>query len=450
MRKTGITGLALGMILAAALLGGCSRSQMNSQIAEAIGTTGMYENNEPVETPKMREARLRAEESEAEEEELQSLLAQAEKLTKGYFFEEATALLDSMTTIQQADERTAQAREAIEEGEASLTTYEGTIAHLCFPTLIEDTSMAFDGDDYAAAYDSTLLTTDEFKAILESLYERNYILIDIHSIAANVTDTRGVSSFEYLTLRLPAGKTPIVLSQDNLNYAQIRRGDGIATKLVLDEDGAVKALYTDSGGHDLTGDYDLIPILDSFVDEHPDFSYRGAKGIVSVSGSEGVFGYSVESAAAQDDEDTLMNGTASASLTQDQQTVAAISAALRANGWSIACAGYTHSYMDSMSLSSFQSEMSNWINEVEKLTGDCDILFFPYGAEVSYPGDNLDYLVDNGFVYLCGLWGNGDFTELGETYMRQTRRFIDGYSLQNASSYFTDFFDASAVVDSDR
>ena len=48
-------------------LGGCSRSQMNFQIAEAIGTAGMYENNEPVETPQMAEKRKAQEESDRAE-----------------------------------------------------------------------------------------------------------------------------------------------------------------------------------------------------------------------------------------------------------------------------------------------------------------------------------------------------------------------------------------------
>ena len=51
-------------------LGGCSRSQMNFQIAEAIGTAGMYENNEPVETPQMAEKRKAQEESDRAEAEL--------------------------------------------------------------------------------------------------------------------------------------------------------------------------------------------------------------------------------------------------------------------------------------------------------------------------------------------------------------------------------------------
>lgn len=30
------------------------------------------------------------------------------------------------------------------------------------------------------------------------------------------------------------------------------------------------------------GDYDMVPLIDRFVEEHPDFSYRGAKGIVAL------------------------------------------------------------------------------------------------------------------------------------------------------------------------
>ena len=73
---------------------------------------------------------------------------------------------------------------------------EGDIPHLCFPGLIEDTMRAFDGDDMSYTYDSSMVTTKEFKAILQSLYDNNYILIDIHSIAAETTDARGVTMLE--------------------------------------------------------------------------------------------------------------------------------------------------------------------------------------------------------------------------------------------------------------
>ena len=431
------------IVLLAGLLGsiwfvaGCSRSTLNYQIAVSICTVGKYENNEPVETPKMAEERKQREEAQERESELQAQLDDAERLAQGYWYEEAIAMLSSITGEDASDPRIAQAIEQYQQAQDDLTAYEGDVAHLCFPGLIEDTMRAFDGDDMSYNYSSSMVTTKEFKGILESLYENGYILVDIHNIAHDETDDRSVTTMERQKLMLPPGKKPIIISQDNLNYAGIKNGDGIATQLVLDDAGEVKALYTDGDGHDLKGDYDLIPILDSFVEEHPDFSMRGAKGIVSVSGSEGVFGYQVT--------DTTVT-----SYEQNRNTVTQLANALKRSGWYIACAGYSHSYMSDMSLDGLQSDIGKWLSEVGNLIGQTDILFYPYGAEVGYPSDKLTYLLDNGFQYLCGLWGDTDYMELGEGYMRQTRRFVDGYTLENAPSYFTGFFNVSQILDEDR
>ena len=458
MKKRTFAAVLAVALSGAVMMSGCTRSQMNYQIAEAIGTDGMYENNEPVETPKMAEKRKLLEESESEEATLQEYLSQAEALAQGYNFEEAISVLNQIPLALARDQRVSDARERYEKGDSNLVNWvDGDIPHLCFPTLIYDTTMAFDGDDRASDYNTTMVTCDEFSAILQSLYDSGYILIGIHTIAEMVTDERGTSSMEEQKLKLPEGKRPIILSQDNVNYSNVRNGDGIATKLVLDQDGKVKAQYTDSEGHDVAGDYDFIPILDSFIEKHPDFSFRGARGIVSVSGSEGVFGYRISSAAEEGSaEEGAVQGqdasiqSAGGSAANQDDTVSAIASALRAEGWSIACAGWSHNYMNDMSLESFSAEIDNWLKYVGSLTGPADILFYPYGAEVEYPGEKLNYLLDHGFHYLCGLWGDTDFREMGDLYMRMTRRFVDGYTLINAPVYFTSFFDASSIRDDDR
>ncbi|MDO5344399.1 MAG: hypothetical protein Q4E91_01485 [Lachnospiraceae bacterium] len=436
--RYGWRGLALAAAFGiAGLCGGCSRAAMNYQLAESIGTVGKYENNEPVETPQMKVEREQRESQEAKEENLQAQLDAAAALAEGYYYEEAAAVLQAITGDDAEDERVAAAISEYQAAQESLTAYEGDIPHLCFPGLIEDTMRAFDGDDMSYTYSSSMVTVKEFRAMLQSLYENNYVLVDIHSIAGNDTDARGVTTVEQKELLLPPGKKPIIISQDNLNYSGIKNGDGIATKLVLDDEGNVKALYTDEGGHDLKGDYDLIPILDAFVEEHPDFSLRGAKGIVSVSAFEGVFGYPVEDSAVLNYED-------------NRAAVQKIATRLKETGWSIACAGYDRSYMNEMTVDRLKSDIQQWMEEVGTLVGETDILFYPYGAEVAYPSDQLDYLLDSGFVYLCGLWADTDFWELRDGYMRQTRRFIDGYTLENVPQYFTNFFDVSQLLDSDR
>ena len=426
----------LAVIAAAALLTGCSESAVNYQIAESIGTVGMYKDNVPVESPQMKAEREQNEIAEAEENEFQKQLQEAQTLADGYYYDEAVSYLEKLEPMESTRDRINEKIEEYTAAKDALTSYDGDIAHLCFPILIEDSGRAFDGDDYSYNYSGTMITTKEFKGILESLYANGYILVDIADVATKTTDARGITIMEKCDLLLPPGKKPVIISQDNVNYSSIRNGDGIATALV-EEDGKVLARYTDDEGHDLNGDYDLVPILDTFVEEHPDFSWRGAKGIVSVSGSEGVFGYSLET--------TLGNNSA-----QNKDTVTGIASALTANGWRIACAGYKHAYMNEMTTDQLKSDIDEWKKEVGALTGDTSILFYPYGGEVAYPSDQLTCLLDEGFEYLCGLWSDQDFMEVNEEYTRQTRRFVDGYTLENAPNYFISFFDVSSILDSDR
>jgi hypothetical protein len=439
----------------------------------------MYANNEPVETPWMAEQRQAAEQSEADEQTLQETLETARVLAAGYNFDKAIALLNSLSSTTAMDQRVLDARRQYEQGDSVLINWENRIPHLCFPTLIEDTSLAFDGDSSSESYKSSMMTTGEFKAILESLYRKDYILIDIHDIAGLVT---AGDSFimQNKTIKVPQDRKPIILSQDNLNYANVKSGDGIAQRLVLDAEGCVKAEISDQEGHSTAGDYDFIPILDSFIREHPDFSFRGARGIVSVSGSEGIFGYKIPenmirssgsgseglgnglaglavggiSLSEEEEESSMSESTdfSEEGLSDSQIAVKRISSALTEEGWRIACCGWSHVEMNdvSMSTATFQEEIDKWENNVGSLTGKADIVLYPYGAEVTYPSDKLSYLTSHGFVYLCGLWGDTDYRELGRNFLRQTRRFVDGYSVNKSPDTFLDFFNASEIMSKDR
>ena len=106
---------------------------------------------------------------------------------------------------EREDQRVVDMLASCNEGLSSLTAYDGDIPHLCFPQLIEDSMRAFDGDGRAQTYASTMLTTKEFKDILQSLYDKDYILIDIHSFAALETDGRGVTTMEPQQLLLEVG-----------------------------------------------------------------------------------------------------------------------------------------------------------------------------------------------------------------------------------------------------
>ncbi len=432
-KKAVLAVLALAGLLSSS---GCSRSMINYQVAESLGTVGEYENNEPVESPKMEAEREQREAEEALEAERTALLDEADQLAAGYNYEEAVSLLEESDFLTD-DERAEEAVESYRSLEKSMYEYEGTIGNLCFPNLIVDTEMAFDDDNYAQTYEQNLITLEEFENILDQLYENGFVLIDLHMVAEETEDESGKSGMTEKTLMMPKGKKPLVLSVENLNYASIRNGDGIATKLVLDENGEVAAVYTDEEGHEKTGAYDVVPVLEQFIEEHPDFSYHGARGIISLSGSGGAFGYQVE-----EEKD--------ASFRENQETVTAIADRLLEDGWTLASAGYSYSYMNDMSYEQLKEDIDEWEQVIGSLIGGSDTLVYPYGSEVDYESEKAAYLLDEGFCYLVGLWASDDYLSVNSEYLRQTRRAITGYVLENYASYFTSYFSVPEVLDSGR
>ncbi len=425
---------------------GCSRSMINYQIAESIGTLGEYENNEPVETPKMQAEREQQESEERLEEQRQQVLSEAERLSVSYCYEDAIALLENSDLLE-GDDRAELAIREYRAAKDALREYNGSVVHLNFPNLIVDTDLAIDGDNSAQTYEQNLITINEFSQILNQLYQNGYILIDIHDLADETEDEFGDVQLSRASLMLPAGKKPLVLSVENLNYASVLPGDGVATRLVLDEDGEVAAVYTDSDGISRMGAYDVVPVLEQFIAEHPDFSYQGARGIIGLSGENGIFGYEI---AGQETDDGEEDKDQSEILENNRQAARSVAERLLESGWTFASEGYSYTYMNSLSYDSLVEDLTKWQNTVGKIVGDCDTLIYPYGSEVDKDSDAFVWLLDEGYHYLVGLWASEDYFEINPTYLRQTRRAVTGYILDHYSSYFASIFNISEILDGTR
>lgn len=61
-------------------------------------------------------------------------------------------------------------------------------------------------------------------------------------------------------------------------------------KILLDDRGKPVCEYMDQDGTVWIGEYDLVPILDRFVEEHPDLATEG-QGNLGLTGYIGVLGY---------------------------------------------------------------------------------------------------------------------------------------------------------------
>ena len=350
-------------------------------------------------------------------------LSEAEKLSVGYFYDEALSVLNAQEKAD--DERIIAAKQEIEAKKAALKEYDGQFYHVFFHSLIVYPELAFDGDYMHEGYDMWMTTVSEFKAMLPQMYERGFILYSMKDIKQGEK------------ILLPEGKKPLIISIDDVNYYEYMEPDGFADRLVVGENGEVLTeVKTPEGEKIITNDGDVMPILDAFVKEHPDFSYRGAKGVVAVTGYEGALGYNFEDAPEEEKE----------SLKAEAKKVAK---ALQDSGWLLACHSYTHNsyFMDSAVTN---DQLHYDTNRFKERTADIvfnpDIYISPFGYHLSEGDERLQYLKDMGYNTFCPVSRAMRTFFTKEGVMIQERFNLDRYSMRNQKEFINNtFFDVDTV-----
>lgn len=372
----------------------------------------------------------------------QKAVDEARALFVSYDYDGALEKLDGINT-----EEATSLKAEIEAEEATLVPADNhSIPHIFFHSLIADTSKAFDGDYKEAGYNQVMTTIDEFNEIMRQMYEKGFVLVSIHDIAGVNEDG---TTYEKEIL-LPPGKKPFVLSVDDVNYYEYMEGDGFASRIVIGEDGKPTCEMKLDDGTVTTGDFDVVPLLDAFVEEHPDFSYRGAKGILALTGYEGVLGY--RTCPSYGDEPTY---------DADIEAAKAVAANLRENGWEFASHSWGHRDMGKMSFENFKTDTNRWEAEVEPIIGETDVILYPFGADIGswtgYKQDNRKflYLKSVGFNYFCNVDGNRAWLQVGKNYIRQGRRNLDGYKMyydmiNPNKDWLSDLIDVEKVFDKSR
>lgn len=389
----------------------------------------------------------------SEENELDRLLAEADALAASYDYDAAITLL---TDHPKFAEETA-VKEAIasyEEIKSTLVRVNPSeITHVFFHSLIMDNAKAFDGDYDEAGYNQVMTTKSEFLKILEQMYERGFVLVRMHDIAYEATDENGAVSFVTGNIMLPPGKKAFVMSQDDVCYYEYMDGDGFARRIVIGDDGKPTCEMVMDDGSISTGSYDLVPLLEDFIKEHPDFSYKGARAVLAFTGYQGVLGYRTD----PEYKDSNPN------YEEDLETVRQVAQCLRDNGWELASHSWGHINMHDRDLASVKLDADKWESRVESLIGETDIILYPFGADVGdwrpYTTENekFQYLYNLGFRYFCNVDSNQYWVQISDTYMRQGRRNLDGYRMyydlpetNPTKTYLDDLFDVTTVFDPDR
>ena len=382
------------------------------------------------------------------QEEAEYLLEQAAIKASGYDYQGAIELLDSFsgdmnkfTQILSDRGKYSQLLSTVVE----ITNY-GQLPNLSFNVLIADPARAFKDEKYASAYNQNFVTVDEFSKILDQLYANGYVLVNFDSFVEKTTDAAGNVSYTTKPIYLPSDKKPFMLTETLVNYFGYMidsdddgkadaKGGGFASKMIV-KDGEITCEMVDAEGNTVYGAYDLVPILNEFIEEHPDFAYQGARAVLGMTGYEGVFGYRTKPGYNVNNGGVMSMEEWNAEV----EAAKAVAQCLKDHGWIIASHSYGHPAYGNISASRVEADSTKWENTVQSIIGDTDVILYPHGSDIHtwrpYTTENEKFnaLYEDGYRYFFNVDSKISWTQIGDNYYRGARRNIDGYA--NALSEF--------------
>ena len=377
------------------------------------------------------------------------ILTQAQMLAAGYDYDGAISLLKG---IDSQDPSVTDAIADYENRKAQCVAVDVTkIPHVFFHSLIND-DRAFKADlvgaDRVRQNNAAMTTTAEFDAMIQDMYDAGYVLVGLDDMCIKTTDENGVVHIaKNDALMLPPEKKAFVLSIDDLSYYHSYGigTQGYATRMLVDENGKPKCEYTNEEGVTSIGDYDVVPRMDTFIEQHPDFSYHGARGTVAMTGYNGVFGYrtnnyykDINDPHLDPDQIQWLQEHPDFNWEEDCANAKAVADAMKAEGWTFASHTYGHLNAESADLARLQADHERWVTVNEPILGKVDKIIFAFGADIGFVGEYTDanakfrYFKDQGMNIFCNVDGNIGWTEFGDTFMRTGRVALDGFTMYQA------------------
>lgn len=405
--------------------------------------------------------------TEVSETDRDNALSEAAYLAATYDYDGAMELLNSVEGA--ADDLEIQGRitEYQQAKDSCVPVNIDEVTHIFYHSLVVDPDRGFAGDDnIAAGFKQWMTTVDEFNKITQAMYDNGYVLVRLRDLVIQTTDEDGTVHFTKNTeLMLPEGKKAFVLSLDDLSYYHSYDGRGIASKIVLDENGKPTCEYIQADGTTVTGAYDCLPLLDQFLEEHPDASYHGAKGMIALTGYNGILGYRTDIAYKThenltSDQQAWLDAHPDFDWDAECEEAKKVADAIKEDGWEFASHTWGHMAIGDASMERIQADTEKWENYVSPLVGGTDTIIFAHGQDL---GDWHDYAADNekfqfmkahGYNFFCNVDSSQYFLQIRDNYVRQGRRNLDGfrlwYDVHGDTNRTSDLFDASQILDPRR
>ena len=396
---------------------------------------------------------------------------QAAILAAGYDYDGAIDLLKAVPGYENSTDIMSLISSYEQQRDACVAADVNTVPHIFYHSLVNEPDIAFNADilgkSAADGMNAWMTTVEEFDKITQQLYDNGYVYVRLRDLVTETVNADGSVSFAPNThLMLPPGKKPIVLSVDDLSYYHSYEAASFPDKLVLDEYGQVKCHYIRPDGTESVGDYDVVPRLNTFLAEHPDGAYHGARGLIALTGYNGVFGYrtDIDYEVKQNlvsDQAAWLEKHPEFSRDEDIASATVIADALKSEGWEFASHTWGHLSVTSHSVDTLREDNEKWIRNVQNIVGPTDTIIFAHGNDIGdwtgYSSDNEKYAYYSsaGYHFFCNVDGSQPYwVQITGDYVRQGRIDLDGYMLYQASIGATTTTDhlirASEIFDSRR
>lgn len=305
-----------------------------------------------------------------------------------------------------------------------LYEYSGDIEILSFNPLISYPQLVLNKKNSSASQlDENNITTDEFKKILLSIYEKNYVLVSPQSLKFNSNT---------ITTLVPKGKKPIVLILEDVRYDT--KENGCVEKLILENNNI--ATYTPKRAINdrISHDNDFITILENFIDIHPSFSVGGARAVLVIDGSKGIFGYNTQK-------------TNATSKYQIKKALEIINY-LKTKGYIFASESYGSSINESYI--NFASGLNSWNTEIEPLIDEkANILFLNSSLENDIDDSTrskLNLISSYNYSIIIGTETKSRYCKINNMNYMAAKQ-VSGRSLRHNHDSFSGLFDCEYVYD---
>lgn len=422
----------------------------------------------------LQEKAVEYEEAEKHKDDLDpAVVEEADRLAAMYDYDAAIEKLKGLPAYQVNATLQQKVTEYETSKAACVPINPENVTHVFYHSLVVDPAKGFvPGSAGYDGWQQWMTTIYEFDKITQSMYDRGYVLVNLSDLYTSTKAEDGTVTIKSNPVYLPEGKKAFVMSLDDLSYYHTYDDHGVASKLVLDENGKPTCEYIEEDGSVSYGAYDVVPRLNAFIEEHPDATYRNAKATIALTGYDGILGYRTDGAYSEEHNtntdiyyaDQLQLEWLAEHPDFDYEKECAqakkVAEALKADGWEFASHTWGHKEVGDASYESLVQDTERWMQYVSPLIGGTNTIIFAHGQDLSPTGvydsanEKYNYLKSQGFDVYCNVDSAVYSTTVTDQYFHQGRRNLDGYRIwqdyTSGNPMAADLFDAAEVLDPER